>query len=89
MLEKGQINLEQELKLCSEMLNKDTRNCKQNTKTNIFKKITIKIKSTVQMIYFHSNCWLVSFCAVHCWNYRRQVAERANTPANEEFQYTT
>ena len=82
VLDQGESDLQQELQLCSTMLNMDARNCQPHS---------------------HAACWPhlervegdatdlppVALCAVHCWNYRRAVAARANATPEAEFAFST
>ena len=82
--ELGCVDLGEELATCTKFLNLDARNCTLSicqlcTPTSRAPWFTHK-NSPSRFYFYHS---------VHCWDYRRFIAKRANVATADEFAYTS
>jgi hypothetical protein len=82
--ELGCVDLGEELATCTKFLNLDARNCTlPMCQSALFSGCNHSFtheKSASR----HSRC-----LAVHCWDYRRFIAKRANVASADEFAYTS
>ncbi|ETO20257.1 geranylgeranyl transferase type-2 subunit alpha, partial [Reticulomyxa filosa] len=79
LVNKGCIDLDNELNLCTKFLKLDSRNCFVFVYFYFFATLIVKCN-----VYQKIKC-----IKVHCWDYRRFIVEKANVPLTKELNYTT